>query len=218
MATKKENEIIQIRPMEIQRVNIRIVGDTPLIVHKWSEKAKKEILDKQMKATKTKARDVRDPYKEFIDSMYWIQGEPKDATPEDFELAVQNGAKWGFPANAIKQAGNSAAYRMKWVQNQMQLRSTYFITSEFGELAEIKGCIPEMREDSVKIGMGTSDLRYRAEFKNWYMDLMLEFNAGGDLTLEQIINVINLGGYACGLGEWRIEKDGINGRYHVETI
>lgn len=218
MATKKENEIIQIRPMEIQRVNIRIVGDTPLIVHKWSEKAKKEILDKQMKKTVTKAKEARDPYKEFIDSMYWIQGEPKKATPDDFEEAVKNGAKWGFPTNAIKQAGNSAAYRMKWVQNQMQLRSTYFITSEFGELAEIKGCIPEMREDSVKIGMGTSDLRYRAEFKNWYMDLSLEFNAGGDLTLEQIINIINLGGYGCGLGEWRVEKDGINGRYHVDTL
>lgn len=214
---KKEETVVEIRPLDIQRVNIRIVGDTPLIVHSWSEKAKKEILDKQMKRTVTKSKDARDPYADFLSSMYWITDKPKENTEKAFEKAVKNGAKWGFPTNAIKQAGNSAAYRLGWVKNQMALRSTYFITSEFGELAEIKGSIPEIREDNVTIGMGTADLRYRAEFKNWYMDLQLEFNASGSLTLEQIINIINVGGYGCGLGEWRPERDGIFGRYHVET-
>ena len=42
MATaKKKEEIIEIRPLDIQRIPIRIVGDTPLIVHAWSDKAKK---------------------------------------------------------------------------------------------------------------------------------------------------------------------------------
>lgn len=215
---KKEETIVEIKPLDIQRVNIRIVGDTPLIVHRWSEKAKKEILDKQMKTTKTKGKDARDPYDDFIQSLYWLENKPEISTPDAFEEAVKNGAKWGFPTNAIKQAGNSAAYRLGWVKNQMSLRSTYFITSEYGELAEIKGSIPRMREDSVKIGMGTSDLRYRGEFENWYMDLTLEYNASGDITLEQILNIINVGGYGCGLGEWRPERDGINGRYHVDTI
>ncbi len=215
---KKEESVVEIKPLDIKRVNIRIVGDTPLIVHAWSEKAKKEILDKQMKVTKTKGKDARDPYDDFIQSLYWLNGKPEKSTPEAFEEAVKNGAKWGFPTNAIKQAGNSAAYRLGWVKNQMALRTAYFITSEYGELAEIKGSIPEIREDSVKIGMGTSDLRYRGEFKDWYMDLQLEYNASGDITLEQIMNIINVGGYGCGLGEWRPERDGINGRYHVDTI
>ena len=215
---KKEESVVEIKPLDIKRVNIRIVGDTPLIVHAWSEKAKKEILDKQMKVTKTKGKDARDPYDDFIQSLYWLNGKPEKSTPEAFEEAVKNGAKWGFPTNSIKQAGNSAAYRLGWVKNQMALRTAYFITSEYGELAEIKGSIPEIREDSVKIGMGTSDLRYRGEFKDWYMDLQLEYNASGDITLEQIMNIINVGGYGCGLGEWRPERDGINGRYHVDTI
>lgn len=215
---KKEEAVVEIKPLDIQRVKIKIVGDTPLITHRWSEKAKKEILDKQTKATKTKAKDARDPFDDFIQSLYWLEGKPKKSTPEAFEEAVKNGAKWGFPTNAIKQAGNSAAYRLGWVKNQMQLRSTYFITSEYGELAEIKGSIPEIREDNVTIGMGTADLRYRPEFKDWYMDLVLEYNASGSLTLEQIINIINVGGYGCGLGEWRPERDGLFGRYHVEAI
>lgn len=56
MAIKKE-ENITIPAINIQTAIIRVVGDSPLIMHKWSEKAKKEILDKQMKKAKTKGHD-----------------------------------------------------------------------------------------------------------------------------------------------------------------
>lgn len=216
MATKKEGSLIEIRPMDIQRVAIRIKGDSPLIVHAWSEKAKKMILDKQMKVTKTSAKEARNPYQEFIDSMYWLTEKPK-ADPKEFEKAVKNGAKWGFPVTGIKQSANSTAYRLGWTPNQTMLRCAYFIESEYGELFEIKGSVPEIREDNVTIGMGTADLRYRAEFKDWYTDVIVSYNKSGSLTLEQILNIINAGGYSCGLGEWRAEKDGIFGRYHIES-
>lgn len=216
MAKKETQELVAIKPLEIKTIPIRIIGDSPLIVHAWSEKAKKQMLEKQMKSTKTKAREIRDPYAEFIDSMYWLTEKP-ESNPDAFEKAVKDGAKWGFPITAVKQSANSSAYRLGWVKNQMELRSTYFLSSEFGDLMEIKGCVPEMREDNVTIGMGTADLRYRAEFKNWYADLTLTYNASGNLSLEQVVNCINAGGFCCGLGEWRVEKDGIFGRYHVET-
>ncbi len=218
MAAKKETEVIEIRPLDIKRVKVRITGDTPLIAHAWSEKAKRQMLEAQMKTTKTKAKDVRDPFDDFVQSLYWLEGKPEESTPEAFEDAINNGAKWGFPVGAIKQAGNSAAYRLGWVKNQMQLRGSYFLQTEFGDMAEIKGSIPEIREDMVRIGMGSADLRYRGEFKNWYMDMTLEYNASGDMTLEQILNVINAGGYTCGIGEWRPEKDGSFGKYHIETV
>lgn len=216
MASKKE-EVVEIRPLDIKEVKIKIVGDTPLIVHAWSEKAKRMMLEAQMKTTKTKARDLRDPYDDFIQSMYWIKGKPEESTPEAFEKSVKNGAKWGFPVGAIKMAGNAAAYRLGWVKNQMGLRGSYFLKSAYGDLAEIEGAVPVMREDLVRVGMGSADLRYRGEFDNWSMNLVLEYNASGDMTLEQIINVINAGGYVCGLGEWRPERDGDNGRYHIEA-
>lgn len=73
-----------------------------------------------------------------------------------------------------------------------------------------------MREDMVRIGMGSADLRYRAEFRNWHIDMILEYNASGDYTLENILNILNAGGYVVGIGEWRPEKDGEYGRFHVE--
>lgn len=226
MAVKKE-ETVTIGRIEVARVPITIVGDTPLIVHRWSEKAKKQILDTQMKATKTKGKAIRDPFDDFAQALYWITDKPDDGsgsgeglgkiTEEMFEEAVKNGAKFGFPTNSIKMAGNAAAYRLGWVKNQMQLRGSYFLRSEYGELAEIKGDVPVIREDNVVVGMGSADLRYRPEFRNWHMDLILEYNANGDMTLEQILNCINAGGYACGIGEWRPERDGDFGRYHLAT-
>ena len=70
MATKttKQETIIEIRPIETEIIPIRIVGDTPLIVHAWSEKAKRMMLEAQMKITKTKAKEIRDPFDDFIQS------------------------------------------------------------------------------------------------------------------------------------------------------
>lgn len=217
MATIKK-EMLMIQNMEKRYADIRIVGDSPLIVHAWDPKGRQMMLDAQMGKTKTKARPKKDPFDDFVGSLYWITERPKESTPEAFSEAVANGAKFGFPVGAIKQAANSAAYRMGWVKNQMELRGSYFLHSEYGELAEIKGCIPEMREDIVRVGMGTADIRFRGEFKNWYIDFKLEYNANGQMSLEQIINCINAGGFACGIGEWRPEKDGMNGMFHVETL
>lgn len=215
MAGKKEEAVVTIKPLEIKMVPIKIVGDTPLIVHAWSEKAKKMMLDAQTKATKTKAKEIRNPMDEFINSMYWLTPVP-ESTEDAFVKAVEKGAKWGFPVGAIKQAANSAAYRLGWVKNQMELRGAYFLKTEYGDMAKIEGAAPEMREDMVRIGMGSADLRYRAEYKTWEMNMVLNYNASGNLTIEQIINCINAGGYSVGIGEWRPERDGDFGRFHVE--
>lgn len=216
MAGKKDTNLVEIRPIDIQKVEMRIVGDSPLIVHAWGVKAKQMMLDAQMGKTKTKARPKKDPFDDFMESLYWITERPKESTPEAFDEAVRNGAMWGFPIGSIKQAANSAAYRMGWVKNQMELRGAYFLRSEYGELARIQGCVPEIREDMVRVGMGTADIRYRGEFGPWFIDFTLEYNASGAMSLEQIINCINAGGFAVGIGEWRPEKDGMYGTYHVE--
>lgn len=221
-ATKKTEATVEIRPLDIRRVPIRIIGDSPLIVHAWSEKAKRMMLETQQKATKTKAKEVRRPFQDFVDSMYWLSEKPAGETDEELEKAfvkvVESGnARWGFPVTAVKQAANSAAYRLGWVKNQMELRGSYFLETPDGDYFEIKGSIPEMREDMVRIGMGSADLRYRAEYSGWYADLILVYNASANMTLDQIVNCIQAGGFACGVGEWRPEKDGSFGTFHVAS-
>lgn len=216
MATKKAaTEVIEIRPIEIKKVTIRIVGDTPLIMHAWSEKAKRMMLEAQMGIAKGKKKEAKNPVDDFIRSMYWLTPMPEDGTMESFEEAIANGARFGFPVTAFKQAAISAAYRMGWAKDKMSMRGAFFIDSDENGMIEIHSDTPEMREDMVKVGMGTADIRYRGEFKNWYADLTISYNTNGQYSLENIVNIINAGGYVCGVGEWRPERDGQNGMFHV---
>lgn len=216
MATKKAaTEVIEIRHIEIKKVKIRIVGDTPLIMHAWSEKAKRMMLEAQMGVAKGKKKEAKNPVDDFIRSMYWLTPMPEDGTMESFEEAIANGARFGFPVTAFKQAAISAAYRMGWAKDKMSMRGAFFIDSDENGMIEIHSDTPEMREDMVKVGMGTADIRYRGEFKNWYADLTISYNANGQYSLENIVNIINAGGYVCGVGEWRPERDGQNGMFHV---
>lgn len=213
----KTIETIEIKPIEIKKTTIRIVGDTPLIMHAWSEKAKREILDKQMKKTKSSAREAKNPVEDFIRSMYWLTPMPEEMSQDGFEEAIEKGARFGFPVTGFKQAAISAAYRMGWAKDKVSMRGAFFIDGDENQMLEIHSDTPVIREDMVKVGMGTADIRFRGEFRNWYADLTISYNANGQYTLEQIVNIINAGGYVCGVGEWRPERDGQYGMFHVAS-
>lgn len=223
MAATKKIETVEIKPIEMNTVEVTLIGDTPLIMHAWSEKAKRMMLEAQQGKAKGKKKEVKNPVDDFIQSMYWLDGMPNTAgkgeeeCEEMFAQAIQNGARFGFPVTAFKQAAISAAYRMGWTKDKMSLRGVFFIESDFGDMAEIVSDTPEMREDMVKIGMGTADIRYRGEFKNWRTTFRIKYNVNGQYSLENILNILNAGGMVCGVGEWRPERDGQFGMFHVKT-
>lgn len=206
----KEREVM-IPAIDIKTAMIKVVGDSPLIVHKWSEKAKKEMLDKQMKKAKTKGHDAKDPVADFIDSIYWLEGEPVKKTESGFVDAIKNGARFGFPSVAFKAAAVSAGYRAGVTKDKVSMNAAFHIDGEF---VEIHG-VPQMREDMVRVGMGTADIRHRGEFQEWYAVFPVRYNAGA-ISIEQLVNLFSLGGFACGVGEWRPEKGGCYGMFHVE--
>lgn len=230
MAAKKNEstQVITIKPVKVSKARITLVGDTPLIIHAWSEKAKKEMLESQTKNKKEKkAKEIRDPFAEFMDALYWVTPKPTEHTPEAFEAAIAAGAKFGFPTTAIKQAALAACYRAGIIPNQVGMKCTFFLNAVEGcdkgtgsELAVIDTDEPPVfREDMVKIGTinKTADLRYRPAFNNWKIRLTVSLIETGTFTMESIINAINLGGYMNGIGEWRMERDGDFGHYHVEV-
>lgn len=223
MAATKKNvvESVELKPVDAKTITVRVRGTAPLIMHKWSKKAKEMILAKQMKSAdaKEKAREAKDPVRDFIESAYWMTGEPEDCTMEGFNEAIANGATFGFPATAFKQAAVAAAYRAGVVANMAGLRAAFFIKG-YGEnqLVQIKGDAPHSREDMVRIALGTADIRHRAQFDYWYADLEITYNANGTYSVEQLLNILELGGFSNGVGEWRPERDGSYGTFHVEKI
>lgn len=228
MATKTNETIITIKRPKVTKANITIIGETPLIIHAWGEKAKKEMLAAQQKLkVDKKAKEIRDPFAEFMDALYWITPKPEEKTPEAFEEAVRAGAKFGFPVTAIKQAALAACYRAGIIPNQTGMKCVFYLNAQEGvnpgtgsELAVIETDEPPVfREDMVKIGglAKVADLRYRPAFNNWKIRLTISLIEVGTFTMDSIINAIDMGGFMNGIGEWRMERDGEFGRFHVET-
>jgi hypothetical protein len=192
-AAKPEQVIIELPRLEIMTGYIPLIGDSPLICHAWSKKAKSEMLDKQMKKAK-QAKEAKDPQRDYEESLYPLP---------------QGG--YGFPAVAFKSAAVDAC---SYVANvtKVEVRGAFHINAE---LVEIEGD-PSPREDMVRIAMNTADIRYRGEFKKWSATIPIRYNANV-LTLEQLLNLFNTAGFAVGVGEWRPQKDGSFGMFHVAT-
>ena len=145
MATAKKAEVVEIKPVELRSVTLKIVGDTPLIVHAWSEKAKRMMLEAQMGLAKGKQKEVKNPVDDFIQSMYWLTDKPKESTEEAFMQAIKDGARFGFPATAFKQSAISAAYRLGYVKDKMGLRGAFFINGDENGMIEIHSDTPIRR-------------------------------------------------------------------------
>lgn len=145
--------------IKIGQFTLRLEGDSPLIIHKWSEKAKREMLEKQMRIAKAQKHEIRDPVADFIDSLYWLTPPPELRTEEGFEAALAAGARFGFPSTAFKASAVSAGYRAGVTKDRVSTNAAFHI---MGDMVELEG-VPTIREDMVRIGMGTADLRYRGE-------------------------------------------------------
>lgn len=195
---KKDEQPIQIPGMKKAQLTITLVGDTPLIVNKWSEKAKQEMRNKQMKLA-SQAKAAKDPEQCFRDSLYLIDGSTKE------------NPKYGFPAIAFKSAAVDACSHIAGI-TKVEARGAFHI---FQELVEIQGT-PTMREDMVRVGTMSkvADLRYRGEFKQWKTTFTVQYNANV-LSPEQIVNLFATAGFAIGVGEWRPEKNGMYGMFSV---
>lgn len=189
---KPEATAIVLPPLNLKQLNITIVGDSPLICHNWSEKAKKQMLGKQMKEAKT-AKEAKDPEKDFQGSLY------RDGDGD-----------YAFPSTGLKSCAVDACSHVDGI-TKVLARGAFHVNGEF---VKIRGDVGP-REDMVRIGMGTADIRYRGEFKEWEADLSIRYNANV-LSAGQIINLFNTGGFAIGIGEWRPERNGSYGMFHVK--
>jgi len=229
MATKKnENDVVmkvELPGIDIGYFTVNIVGDSPLIVHRWSEKAKKEMLDKQMKKA-SKGKEAKVPKRDFVEALYWLDDAGcllpeipyglSDITNDTDDAviieALQKG-KFGFPAVAFKACAIDAGFQQGVIAKKTTSRGAFHI---IGEYAVIEG-MPDMREDMVQVGgmSKVADIRYRPEFKQWRTSLNIRYNKNA-ISPEQIINLLNYGGFSNGVGEWRPSKDGSYGTFHVE--
>lgn len=189
---------VQIDKIGTETLVVPILGTTPLIVHRFSEKAKRQMLD-NMQGRKS-PKKTKDPDAEYEAAFYRL----KDGT-------------YGFPVLAFKAATIGAARFYKDI-TMKALKQYVFFRGEPGEdgqsMARIDG-EPIMREDVVRVGRGGTDLRYRPQFTEWSTTLEVIYVPSA-LTRSSILSLIDAGGLGVGVGEWRPERDGEFGTYRID--
>ena len=171
MATTKAATLEIVRP-EFITIPITIIGTSPLIVHNFSEKSRRQMLEaQQQKSTSRKKKhDPKITWNDFKNSLYWLSPEPKDGRDEveaeaNYREAIKDGCHFGFRTDGIKASAISGAYRSGFTKDKVSVQGAFHIdgataysTSEF---AEIVGSEPIMREDVVRIGQGTAGSHWR---------------------------------------------------------
>lgn len=183
-------ERVDITPINIGVMKVTIEGESPLIVHRFSDKAKKQIAEKQGKKA-TGARKARDPKAEYEAAMYTLPGKPGKHYIKAiaFKCAIVDSAS--FIPNLTK----------------VILRGAVFVTGDKANPAyvEIKGSKPHMATDTVRIGQGTTDLRYRPQYDKWSVIITVRYDRD-TLSAEQIVNLLNRAGFSIGVGEKRPQQ------------
>lgn len=191
---------IVISRIATETIRVHIIGMTPLITHRFSEKAKRQMLD-AMQGRKN-PKEPKDPEREYMDAAYRLDD-----------------GGYGIPAIAFKSATVSAARFFGKSVTMVGLRQTMFFAGEFSGkegmmLSRING-EPEMREDVVRVGNGGTDLRYRPCWTEWSTSLDITY-VKSMLTKDSVLSLVEAGGLGVGVGEWRPERRGEYGTYYID--
>jgi hypothetical protein len=190
---------ISISKIDTEKLLVPIVGTAPLIMHRFSDKAKRQMLDAQQGRKSPKVS--RDPVADYEAAFY----RTKDG--------------YGFPAVGFKACTVGAARFYGKDVRMVDLRQMLFFRGILSEkdpqpLVEIVG-EPHMREDVVRLGISGTDLRYRPEFSEWSATLEVIFVRSA-LTQESVVSLIDAGGMGVGVGEWRPEHRGDFGTFEID--
>lgn len=191
---------INISRIDTETLRVPLVGTAPLIVNKFSEKAKRQMLD-AMQGRKS-PKQAKDPEADFLAAQYRLDD-----------------GGYGFPVIAFKAAAVSACRFFGKSMPMTLARQCMFFEGEFSKadgqmLARIEG-EPQMREDVVRVGMGGTDLRYRPEFSEWRTTVDVTY-VKSMLTRDSVISLLDAGGLGVGVGEWRPEKKGDFGTFQID--
>lgn len=191
MATKPTTTSSEITILEVTKGQMEfcILGTTPLILNRMSEKAKHELLlPKGKKTAADKASSLKhDPLSEFRDSPYKMQDGPTFL---------------GLLPTAFKKAMMTAALDMPGAKKTQIGRLIYV----HGLMLPIYG-IPKLFMSVTRSAdmNKTPDVRTRAIVPEWACKLVVEFPVP-ILRQQSIANLLAAAGFTSGVGDWRQEK------------
>ena len=204
----QEAERIVIPLPDLRTFKVKVVGKTPLIIHRFSEKSQRQIEEAQGQKA-AKPRGKRDPKAEYLGACYVFPGHE----------AGKRGCVYGIKADMPKASIVSACRFVNGIPMTVARGALHVLADEAG-LVRLKFRKMQMDTDCVVLKNGSKDMRYRPEFIGWSVILAIEYNAGC-ISAQQIVGLLGNAGFSCGWGEKRpgskTGPGGSNGTFGVET-
>jgi hypothetical protein len=177
-------KIATLRRIEEMILVQRIEGITPVIPHKWSEKAIRQMAEKQQSeevATRP-VRQPKNPEQEAQDSCYWLDGQ---------------GA---IPAVSFKAAMVGACRFFEGI-TMVGAKLLFYVEGYGPEQLVPVGTDKTMREDTPRNSGGSVDLRYRYQFWPWSAELRVHY-LPSIINVDSILALLDAAGKG-GVGDWR---------------
>lgn len=175
---------VHIERIRRETVHVPIIGRTPLIVHNWDAKMRSALPGGENAAKKGRKKMDHPTAQEAYEASKYLLPDGTEA----------------FPAVAFKSA-MADAYHLFDGLRKVHLKQSIFVKGIGpNQLVPILG-ESVIREDVVRIGMGTANLRHRAMYPEWRMLLEIEF-LPSKLTRESVFALVDAAGMG-GVGEWR---------------
>lgn len=199
MPKKPEISEVEILNIVTREVTFYIVGTTPMIMHRFDQKAWRELLlpAKKKNSAEKETTLKHDPIAEYRGAIYRCR-DPKAPT------AVH------VPCGMFHKAIGQAAIDMPGAARAQILRLTSVVTPTI----HLYG-LPTLGVDMVREGMSkTPNVRIRPYFREWACEISFRFVS--DLIQErQIAALLGAAGHIVGVGDWRGEKGGSFGRFRI---
>lgn len=180
-----------IEPLDFRVAQFRLRGTSPLVINRFSAKAIQQMMETQAAGGAAKARKRRDP-KDF-EGLY---EDAKHVSIEGWE---------GIHAAAFRCALISACRSCGVVMTRMKqavfVRHQGLDRVDSCPLVRIHG-EAERNISPTRNATGVIDLRSRPMYRDWAVDLELEYD-GGMIDLSSVANLLVRAGRQVGVGEGR---------------
>ncbi len=191
-ATAPKQTAVTIKPPNFGRAVFEIVGNAPLVIHRFSAKTKAQMKDKMEVGKAAGSKKNRDP--KNTDDTY---NEARYISKEGWD---------GFHAGAIRNAMISAC---RLVGFKMTLAKMSVFVEADG-IDAIEPQIPLIRihgkpvkqEDMARVETGQPYVTVRPAYHNWSAKVKIRWDAD-QFTLADVSNLLSRVGMQVGLGEGR---------------
>lgn len=181
-ARQVESGTIELQRLEEEVLEVSVVGISPVIPHKWSEKALRMMPGHPDAESVKKLKGKRNPTEEAEACLYKI------------------GKSLAMPATAFK-ASIVGACRFFSKPTMVECKQLIYVEGEgTAQLVKITG-EKELHEDPTRNANGSADLRYRYYILGWTAKLRIRY-IPRLISSESIVALVDAAGRG-GIGDWR---------------